>query len=184
MNAPSSPPPASDCKLVASPTPVSNSPSVRLRAWYAARSARERRLLALAAAVVLGGSLIAAAEHLVAERERLTRSLPTARLAYLAMEQDSLGLAALRERPAPARPPLAALPGAIRAAASTRGIEAEARIAGNLVEVGGRTTLPAAIDWLAAVHAEQRLRPTRLELQPAGSDGQARFEAVFEVAGE
>lgn len=162
---------------------ATTSPSARLRAWYGARAARERRLLALAAAVVLGGGLIALAEDLVAKRERLARSLPAARLAYLGMEQDSLGLAALRERPALAAPPLAALPDAIRAAAGAREIEADARTAGNLVEVGGRTTLPALVDWLAALHAEQRLRPSRLELQPAGSDGHARFDAVFEVGG-
>ncbi len=162
---------------------ATTSPTARLRAWYGARAPRERRLLALAAAVVLGGSLIALAEHLVAERERLARSLPAARLAYLGMEQDSLGLAALRERPAPAATPPAALPDSIRAAASARAIEVEARMVGDRVEVDGRSTLPALIDWLAALHAEQRLRPSRLELQPVGSDGRARFDAVFEVSG-
>ena len=162
---------------------ATTSPTARLRAWYGARAPRERGLLALAAAVVLGGSLIALAEHLVAERERLARSLPAARLAYLGMEQDSLGLAALRERPAPAATPPAALPDSIRAAASARAIEVEARMVGDRVEVDGRSTLPALIDWLAALHAEQRLRPSRLELQPVGSDGRARFDAVFEVSG-
>lgn len=186
MNAPSPSPTASG----QSPAPSaahsatrsgSPSPGARLRAWYGARAPREHRLLALAAAVVLGGGLIALAEHLVAERERLARSLPAARLAYLGMEQDSLGLAALRERPAPAATPPAALPDSIHAAASARAIEAEARITGDRVKVEGRSTLPALIDWLAALHAEQRLRPSRLELQPVGSDGRARFDAVFEV---
>ena len=190
MNAPSSSPTASGRSpapsAAHSPTrPDTTSPTARLRAWYAARATRERRLLALAAAVVLGGGLIALAEHLVAERERLARSLPAARLAYLGMEQDSLGLAALRERPAPAATPPAALPDSIRAAASARAIEVEveARMVGDRVEVDGRSTLPALIDWLAALHAEQRLRPSRLELQPVGSDGRARFDAVFEVSG-
>ncbi len=162
---------------------ATTSPSARLRAWYGARAARERRLLALPAAVVLGGGLIALAEHLVAERGRLARSLPAARLAYLGMEQDSLGLAALRERPAPAATPPAALPDSIRAVARARAIEAEARMVGDRVEVEGHGTLPALIDWLAALHAEQRLRPSRLELQPVGSDGRARFDTVFEVSG-
>lgn len=54
---------------------------------------------------------------------------------------------------------------------------------GERVEVDGRSTLPALIDWLAALHAEQRLRPSRLELQPVGSDGRARFDAEFEAGG-
>ena len=188
MNAPSSSPTASGRSpapsAAHSPTrPDTTSPTARLRAWYAARATRERRLLALAAAVVLGGGLIALAEHLVAERERLARSLPAARLAYLGMEQDSLGLAALREHPAPAANPPAAVPDSIRAAASARAIEVEARLVGERVEVDGRSTLPALIDWLAALHAEQRLRPSRLELQPVGSDGRARFDAVFDAGG-
>ena len=44
----------------------------------------------------------------------------------------------------------------IRAAANARAIEAEARVAGDRVEVSGHATLPALIDWLAALHAEQR----------------------------
>ncbi len=180
MNTPSTSVPASG-RLPARSTPPP--PNARLGAWYAARAPRERRLLALAAAVMLGGGLIALAEHLVTERERLARSLPAARLAYLGMEQDSLGLAALRERPAPTLPAIATMPDSIRAAAAARGIAADARVAGELVEVGGLSTLPALVDWLAALHAEQHLRPSRLELQPVGSDGQARFEAVFEVGG-
>ena len=103
-------------------------------------------MLVLAVAVVLGGALISTAEQLAAERKRLARGLPAARLAYLGMEQDSLGLTALRERPTPTAPPL--------------------------------------VDWLATLHAEQRLRPTRLELQAAGTDGLARFDAMFEVGGQ
>lgn len=164
-------------------SPPAASPTARIFAWYAARAPRERRLLLLAAMVLVGSGLVAIAEHLADERERLARSLPAARLAYLGMEQDSLGLAALRERPAPAATPPAALPDSIRAAASARAIEVEARMVGDRVEVDGRSTLPALIDWLAALHAEQRLRPSRLELQPVGSDGRARFDAVFEVSG-
>ena len=174
---------ASSTSSPASSRSSPRSPAARLRTWYGARAPRERRLLVLAAAVVLGGTLIAAAERLVNAHERLTLSLPAARLAYLGMEQDSLGLAALRERPAPPAPPLAALPDSIRAAASARAIEVEARLVGERVEVDGRSTLPALIDWLAALHAEQRLRPSRLELQPVGSDGRARFDAEFEAGG-
>ena len=43
-------------------------------------------------------------------------------------------------------------------------------------------TLLSAVN-LAALHAEQRLRPSRLELQPVGSDGRARFDAEFEAGG-
>lgn len=174
---------ASSTPALASGRSPALSPIARLRAWYAACAPRERRMLVLAVAVVLGGALISTADQLAAERERLARSLPAARLAYLGMEQDSLGLAALRERPAPAATPPAALPDSIRAAASARAIEVEARMVGDRVEVDGRSTLPALIDWLAALHAEQRLRPSRLELQPVGSDGRARFDAVFEVSG-
>ena len=176
---------ASSTPALASGRSPALSPIARLRAWYAACAPRERRMLVLAVAVVLGGALISTAEQLAAERERLARSLPAARLAYLGMEQDSLGLAALRERPAPAATPPAALPDSIRAAASARAIEVEveARMVGDRVEVDGRSTLPALIDWLAALHAEQRLRPSRLELQPVGSDGRARFDTVFEVSG-
>lgn len=154
--------------------------TARLRAWYAACAPRERRFLAIATSVVLGGGLIALTDHLVSERERLARTLPAARLAYLAMEQDSLGLAALRERPPPATLPLAALPASISSAASARGFTVEPRLTGDSVVVVGTTSLPALVNWLAVLQAEQRLRPRRLELQPASADGHAQFEAVFE----
>lgn len=172
-NSPSSPvaPPSARAKLTA-----------RLRAWYAACAPRERRLLAIAASVALGGCLITLADHLANERQRLTHTLPAARLAYLAMEQDSLGLAALRERPPPAAPPLAALPNSISSAASARGFTVEPRLTADSIVVVGTTSLPALVDWLAALQAEQRLRPRRLELQPASTDGYAPFEAVFEVS--
>ena len=141
-------------------------------------------MLVFAVAVVLGGALISTAEQLAAERERLARSLPAARPAYLGMEQDSLGLAALRERPTPTAPPLAALPDSIRAAASAswhRRRGADRRRSGG----SRRPCHPAcARGLLATLHAEQRLRPTRLELQTAGTDGLARFDAMFEVGGQ
>jgi len=166
------------------PSPPQNgSPADRMRAWHAARTPRERGLLVLAAAALIGGGLIAVAEHLATERERLARSLPAARLAYLSMTQDSLGLATLRDRPATTPPPLAALPDSIRAAAKARAIEAEVRTTGDLLEVNGRATLPALVEWLAALHAEQRLRPGRLELESASEGGQAGFKAVFERGG-
>lgn len=127
---------ASSTPALASGRSPALSPIARLRAWYAACAPRERRMLVLAVAVVLSGALISTAEQLAAERKRLARGLPAA------------------------------------------------RIAGDLVEVGGRATLPALVDWLATLHAEQRLRPTRLELQAAGTDGLARFDAMFEVGGQ
>lgn len=155
--------------------------STRLRARYAACTPRERRLLVIALAVVLSGGLIALADYLASERERLARSLPAAHLAYLGMEQDSLGLAALKERPVPTALPLAALPESIKASASVRGIVVEPRLNGDVIEASGTTTLVALVNWLAALQAEQGLRPIRLEVQPATADGRARFEAVFEV---
>lgn len=155
----------------------------RLRVWLGARAPRERLLLGIAAAVILGAGLLTLAERVSAERARQARSLPTARLAFLAMEQDSLTLAALRERPPPPPTPVAALPDSVRAAAQARGIEAEVRAAGEVLEVRGSTELPALIDWLATLHAEFRLRPRQLELQAADGTGRARFEARFEAAG-
>jgi len=89
---------ASSTPALASGRSPALSPIARLRAWYAACAPRERRMLVFAVAVMLGGALISTAEQLAAERERLARSLPAARLAYLGMEQDAAGLAALRER--------------------------------------------------------------------------------------
>lgn len=155
----------------------------RLRIWLGARAPRERLRLGIAATVILGAGLLTLAERVSAERARQARSLPIARLAYLAMEQDSLTLAALRERPPPPATPAAALPDSVRAAAQARGIEAEVRVAGEVLEVHGSTELPALIDWLASLHSEFRLRPRQLELQAADGTGRARFEARFEAAG-
>ena len=71
----------------------------------------------------------------------------------------------------------------MRAAAQARGIEAEVRVAGEVLEVHGSTELPALIDWPASLHSEFRLRPRQLELQAADGTGRARFEARFEAAG-
>ncbi len=157
-------------------------PTTRLRARYAACTPRERRLLIIALAVVLSGGLIALADYLASERERLTRSLPAAHLAYLGMEQDSLGLAALKEHPVPTTRPLAALAESIQASASVRGVVVEPRLNGDIIEASGTATLAALVNWLAALQAEQRLRPIRLEVQPATVDGRARFAAVFELS--
>lgn len=159
------------------------SPLARLRLWVAARAPRERLLLGLASAVILGAGLIVLVDLVSTERERLARSLPGARLAHLAMEQDSLRLAALRERPPPAATPASALPDSVRAAAQARGIDAEVRAAAALLEVRGSAELPGLIDWLATLHADFRLRPQQLDLQPADGAGRARFEARFEAAG-
>lgn len=156
--------------------------SQRLQHWWQARMPRERKMIVLAAIIVLGGAVVGVADWIAAERARLARSLPAARLAYLSMEQDSLALAALRERPQPAPAALATVADSVSAAARVRNIQAETRVSGNVLAVSGSTDLAALVDWLGAVQTEFRLRPTQLEMQPAGADGRARFELRLEAA--
>lgn len=136
-----------------------------IKARLAAASPRERRLLGIAALVVGIGLLLSIGDWAHRERQRLVSAVPgaEARLARMQEQADELGR--LR-RAAP--PPAAATPvraAAARAAAEARGLQIAIDELPDGLVVSGRGEAVALLDWLAAMQAEQQLRPIEVELR-------------------
>lgn len=150
----------------------------QMRTKFAVMSARERRLV-LAAVAVVGLALIATAvEWVLRERARLDQELPRARAQLLQMQDDAAELAQLdRERGALPQVDPAALALSVETAARVRGLTVDVQPVAGGVQVSGSGSFPAVMEWLAGVQAESRLRPNRMTL--AKEDRSVRFDAVL-----
>lgn len=150
------------------PASLTRVPDAIRRAWLA-RPARERRLL-LTAGVLLATLLLATlVDATLATRERLARQLPQARAELERMRADAAELARLRATPAPPPARHAGLGDTVVAAARARGLALDATPSADGLQLRGKGRLPALIDWLAALQAEHRLRPLRLDAAADGS---------------
>lgn len=141
-----------------------------------AATARERQMLALAAAVLVGGGVLSLLEWSAAERERLLRALPTAEARLARMQEQAEELARLRRAVAPPATPVTVRAEAARAAASARGLHVELESQPEGLLLSGRGAAPAVLDWIAAIQSELGLRAVELELTPDGT--------ALEVAGK
>lgn len=150
---------------------------------FAARSPRERRLIAIAAAVVALGAVLWLADWSTRERARLALQLPQARAQLAAMQHDAAELAQLARRSPPAPLPLTTLAQSAAAAAVSRGLTLDIAPSGNGLAVSGRGPFDAVIDWLASMHAQQRLRVSRIAMQ-VGDDGSVQVDAALTPAGD
>lgn len=151
-----------------------------LEGMLATRTPRERRLIALATAVVAFGAALWLADWSGRERERLAYQLPHAQAQLATMQTDAAELAQLVRLPAPAPVPLATLAQSAAAAAASRGLALDIAADGSGLLVSGSGGFDALVDWLASVHAQQRLRVSRIALQVA--DGAVRLDAVLTPA--
>lgn len=151
-----------------------------LQGLLATRTPRERRLIALATAVVALGAALWLADWSGRERERLARQLPQAQAQLAKMQADAAELAQLARLPAQAPVPLATLAQSAAAAAASRGLALDVTADGNALVVSGSGTFDALVDWLASVHAQQRLRVSRITMQV--TDGAVRLDAALTPA--
>ena len=150
----------------------------QMRTKFSVMSARERRLV-LAAVAVVGLALMATAvEWVLRERARLDQELPRARAQLLQMQDDAAELAQLdRERGALPQVDPAALALSVETAARVRGLTVDVQPVSGGVQVSGSGGFQAVMEWLAGVQAESRLRPNRMTL--AKENRAVRFDAVL-----
>lgn len=148
-----------------------------LRAYLAARSPRERRLLVIAFAVIAIGVVVSLSEWAWRERQRLAVELPEARNAFATMQNDAAELARLERTPPPAALALATLAQMASAAGASRGLSLEIEQTGTALRAEGTGSFTAITDWLASLQADQRLRPTRVVMAVQGD--KVRFEATL-----
>lgn len=150
----------------------------QMRTKFAVMSARERRLVLAAVAVVGLAVMATAVEWVLRERARLDQELPRARAQLLQMQDDAAELAQLdRERGALPQVDPAALALSVETAARVRGLTVDVQSVSGGVQVSGTGSFPAVMEWLAGVQAESRLRPNRMTL--AREDRTVRFDAVL-----
>jgi general secretion pathway protein M len=147
-----------------------NGLTMPIRQFLAARSPRERRMVRLAALVVSLGVLVSVTEWASSEYARLSRQLPQARAQLLTMQNDAAELLRLGRLTAPPDIPLATAMAAARAAAVTRGLKLSFTISGNGLQIEGSGPFAAITDWLASMHVDQRLRPTRMVMEVQGAE--------------
>lgn len=153
-----------------------------IRQFLAARSPRERAMVRLGALVVSLGVLVSVTEWVTTEYERLSRRLPQARAQLLDMQADAAEMLRLSRLPAPAEIPLATAAAAARAAADARGLKLKMEIGGSGLQIEGSAPFAPLADWLASMHSDQRLRPTRMVMEVQG--GEVLVSATLSPASE
>ncbi len=136
-----------------------------LKGAIAGISPRERRLIAIAAAVVAAGLLFVLGEWLLRERQRLSLAVPAAEARLARMQDQAEELARLKRGASPPEAAVQVRAAAARAAAEARGLQLELEELPDAVHVSGRAAAAPLLDWLAAMQSEQRLRPLELELR-------------------
>lgn len=140
-----------------------------IRQFLASRSPRERSMVRLATLVVTLGVLVSVTDWVTSEYARQSRRLPQAHTQLLEMQNDAAELLRLSRLPAPADIPLATAAAAARAAADARGLSLNMEIGGSGLQIEGSGPFAAITDWLASMHSDQRLRPTRMVMEVQGS---------------
>lgn len=141
---------------------------------------RERRMTALAAALVVGAGTLSLLEWSTAELGRLARALPAAEARLAQMQEQAEELAGLGRAATIPATPLAVRAEAAQAAAAVRSLEIEVDTLADGLAVSGSGPAPAWLEWLASMQAEQGLRPVELELRRAGDaiELSARLAAI------
>ncbi|MCB1957375.1 MAG: type II secretion system protein M [Rhodocyclaceae bacterium] len=151
-----------------------------IRQRLAAASPRERNALGLAGLVVGIGLLFSVGEWAYGERIRLAVRLPEAEARLARMQEQADELGRLKRTTAPADAPVVVRAAAARASAEARGLAIEVEALPDGIMISGSGAPGLVLDWLAALQAEQRLRPVELELVASedGLDVDGRLLAV------
>ena len=156
-----------------SPTLALQRPLARASDWYAGLSARERRLVAIAAAVVLLGLLwwLAVAPALQTLREAPARHAALdAQLTR--MQQLARTAEGLRAATAGAQPGRDEALRALEAATNALGATGQLSVLGDRATLTLRATPPQALaQWLAQVRINARLLPIESQLARDGGTG-------------
>lgn len=142
---------------------------------FAALQPRERRLAAIAAALILTALAFVAVEWSLAESRRLARALPDARRDLDSIRRHADELRQLAQRPPRAATDIGLAHRIVEDSARAHGLALRSTLNADRIAVTGAAPLPALLDWLAALQAEHRLQTLRLELH--GEGAQWRIEA-------
>ena len=140
--------------------------STALNAKLAAASPRERQQLGIAAIAIAVLIVASLADWSHSERRRLALAVPAATAQLARMQDQAEELGRLQRAAAPAAASPAVRAEAARAAAGARGLTLTIELTPEALVVAGSGEAAALLDWLASIQAEQRLRPTELELTP------------------
>lgn len=159
-----------------------NSALVQLKAWWQARLPRERVGMVAATAVVALGATLALTDWMLTERHRLEQQLPRAQARLGWMQEASTELAGLRSSPSASPAGPTALVESVQGSARARGFSVTVRQEAGGIQLAGRLPFDAALEWMAELQRDQRLRPVKVEFVRDG--GQARMEALLAGPGE
>ena len=152
---------------------------MRLGAWYDNRPARDRRVIALVAGVVLAALLVVMWVQAQRSRERLAAELPRLRASIAALERDADEVRRLRATPAAtpqATTPLASLAtnaGGVPGAQVSVIDERRVRLTGADVSFG------ALLEWLTAARSTHGMRVESARLEALAAPGRVRAELVL-----
>ena len=150
---------------------------IRARKLLGQRSPRERRLIAVAAVVVLAGITVMVADWSVSERDRVRAQLSQARAALAEMQADAAKLQHLTAERAPSRPTPDAAAEIIMATARAHEIILELEVSGTSLKASGSGHLPTILGLIANLQSDFGLRPSRVVMLPVTPV--ANFEIEF-----
>ena len=159
------------------------------RAWWAERSVREQRLLAVAALVVIAGGWIAGVVRpLLHHRHDLETAVAVQRSQWTQMQADAAAIRELRPRAAPADADAGAQSPLLAAQQTVRDLALEpfvgaAQSQGDTAVQLGFHDLPyeSLLRWLDLLPA-RALRVRALSLTPSAATGRCQVQVTLERA--
>lgn len=141
------------------------------------RTPRERRLIAVAAVVVVAGATLMIADWSMSERDRVRNQLSHAKTALAEMQAHAATLQHLTTERAPSRPSPDAAAEIIMATARAHEISLELEAVGASLKASGNGQLASILALVANLQSDFGLRPSRVLIRPGSSV--AHFEIEF-----
>jgi len=145
-------------------------------AFWRARSARERRLLAWGGALTVALLFVALAWlPLARSHARLEREMPAARASLESLQRQADEARRLRAMPA-----VAPTPAAQGGAPALAGAQVSTPAPGRLRIVASDVAFSALLDWLTAVEAAQGLHVESARVEALSAPGRVRADLTLE----